>query len=103
MRFSSHTLEQNQSKRALDEGLRGGFYFHPSDEDLSPGTPVTTPASKDRSLGTPVRKKPLDGCASGYSYSGFAPTKPLPMSGFFIEKNPPGKMLVTRYLLENRI
>jgi hypothetical protein len=31
--------------------VRGGFYFHPSDEDLSPGGPV--------------RKKPLSGCAFG--------------------------------------
>jgi hypothetical protein len=51
-------LEQNQSKRALDENHEGGFYFHPSDEDLSPGSPV--------------RKNPLDGCAPGYSYSDFA-------------------------------
>jgi hypothetical protein len=49
---------QNQSKRALDKSLKGGFYFHPSDEDLS--------------LGTLVMKKPLEGSASGYSYSDFA-------------------------------
>jgi hypothetical protein len=39
-------------------GIQGGFYFHPSDEDLS--------------LGTSLRKKPLEGFASGYPYSGFA-------------------------------
>ena len=38
-------LEQNQSKRALDESLKGGFF---------------------------LRKKPLEGAAPGYSYSGFA-------------------------------
>ena len=64
--------EQNQSNRALDKNLKGGFYFHPSDEDLSLGTPVTTPSSKDRSLGTPERKKPLQGCAPVNSYSDFA-------------------------------
>jgi hypothetical protein len=50
--------EQNQSKRALDESLKGGFFYHPIDEDLS--------------LGTPERKKPLEGSAPGYSYSDFA-------------------------------
>ena len=40
------------------KGLQGGFYFHPSDEDLSPGTPEW--------------KKPLSGRAIGYSYSGSA-------------------------------
>jgi hypothetical protein len=29
--------------------------FHPSDEDLSPGTPVNHPSYEDLSLGTPVR------------------------------------------------
>jgi hypothetical protein len=38
-------LEQKQSKRALDESLKGGFS---------------------------LRKKPLEGIASGYTYSGFA-------------------------------
>jgi hypothetical protein len=38
-------LEQNQSKRALDESLKGGFF---------------------------LRKKPLEGIAPGYSYSDFA-------------------------------
>ena len=38
-------LEQNQSKRALDKNLEGGFF---------------------------LRKKPLEGCAPGYSYSDFA-------------------------------
>jgi hypothetical protein len=65
-------FEQNQSKRALDESLKGGFYFHPSDEDLSPGAPVTTPSSKDRSPGASTKKKPLEGSAIGYSYSDFA-------------------------------
>jgi len=35
--------------------LEGGFYFHPSDEDLS--------------LGTPLRKKPLGSMDSVYSHS----------------------------------
>ena len=43
-------LEQNQSIRALDEGLKGGFF---------------------------LRKKPIEGCAPGYSYSGFAMGAPL--------------------------
>jgi hypothetical protein len=38
-------LEQNQSKRALDESLKGGFF---------------------------LRRNPLEGCATGYSYSDFA-------------------------------
>ena len=44
---SKHTraLKRNQSKRALVEGVQGGFF---------------------------LRKKPLGGVASGYSYSGFA-------------------------------
>jgi hypothetical protein len=33
-------LEQNQSKRARGECKRGGFFFHPSDENMSPETPV---------------------------------------------------------------
>lgn len=40
--------------------IQGGFYFHPIDEDPS--------------LGTPLREKPLEGFASGYTYSGFALT-----------------------------
>jgi hypothetical protein len=50
--------EQNQSYRTLRKSIQGGFYFHPSDEDLS--------------LGTPLREKPLEGFASGYTYSGSA-------------------------------
>jgi hypothetical protein len=42
-------LEQNQSERAFDENLKGGFYFHPSDQ-----TCRFTPSSRDRSLGDPV-------------------------------------------------
>jgi hypothetical protein len=38
-------FEQNQSKRALDKNLKGGYY---------------------------LRKKPLEGCAPEYSYSDFA-------------------------------
>jgi hypothetical protein len=44
-------LERNQSKRVLVESFLGGFFFHPSDEDLS--------------LGTPEKKKPLGGFAFG--------------------------------------
>ena len=51
-------LERNQSKRALAECVRGDFYFHPTDEDLS--------------AGAPDRKKPLGVVLPGYSYSGFA-------------------------------
>ena len=49
-------LERNQSNRAQAKSIQGGFFFHPSDEDLS--------------LGTRLRKKPLEGFASGYIYSG---------------------------------
>jgi hypothetical protein len=35
--------------------VKGGFYFHPTDEHLS--------------VGTPERKKPLGGLAIGYIYS----------------------------------
>jgi hypothetical protein len=51
--------ELNQSEYALLESLRGGFFFHPT--------------SKDHSLGTRERKKPLEDIRSGYSNSGFAP------------------------------
>jgi hypothetical protein len=51
-------LEQNQSKRALIKSREGGF--------------ISTPTSKNRSPGTPERKKPLEDMASGYSYSGYA-------------------------------
>ena len=44
-------LEQNQSKHALNKNLKGGFY---------------------------LRKKPLDGCAPGYSYSDFAIAQSYP-------------------------
>jgi hypothetical protein len=45
LRDASRWQEQNQSKRALNEYLKGGFF---------------------------LRKKPLVGCAPGYSYSDFA-------------------------------
>jgi hypothetical protein len=51
-------LEQNQNKRALTKSLKGGFYFHPSDNDPS--------------LGTPAGKSHLAALLSGYSYSDFA-------------------------------
>jgi hypothetical protein len=65
-------LEQNQSKRAIDESIEGGFYFHPIEEKSLDGDPGNHPSSKDRSMGTPERKKSLEGCAIGYSYSDFA-------------------------------
>jgi len=43
--------------------IQGGFYFHPSDEDLS--------------LGTPLRKKPTRRFACGYTCSGFALAEPV--------------------------
>jgi hypothetical protein len=54
------------------QNVRGGFYFHPSDEDLPPH-----PTDKDPSAGTrcrrdPEQKKPLDVLLPGYSHSGFA-------------------------------
>jgi hypothetical protein len=51
-------LEQNRNSGAKVKSLQCGLYFHPSDENLS--------------LGTPARKKPLRGRAVGYSYSGSA-------------------------------
>ena len=38
-------LEQNQSFRTTGECVQGGFYFHPSDENLSPETPVEEKAA----------------------------------------------------------
>jgi hypothetical protein len=32
-------LERFSSLHAVSDGVGGGFFFHPSDEDLSPGTP----------------------------------------------------------------
>ena len=63
--------------------MKGGFFFHPSDEDLSPGTPVDHPSDEDLSPGTPVdhpsdedlspgtpeRKKPLERVLSVYTNS----------------------------------
>jgi hypothetical protein len=37
---------------------------------------TSTPTSKDRSLGTPERKKPFEDITSGYSNSGFAVVAP---------------------------
>ncbi len=83
MRGSENALERNQSKRVLTKSLEGGFYFHPTDEDLS--------------VGTPAGKSHLAGLLSGYSYSGsaiagvhffFAPEPSFPSreSGFFMRK-----------------
>jgi hypothetical protein len=33
-------LDQFSNSRKLDDSVQSGFYFHPSDEDLSLGTPV---------------------------------------------------------------
>jgi len=59
-------LEQNQNNRALTKSLKGGFFLHPSDEDLSPGTPAG--------------KSQLAASLSGYSYSDFA-IAPAPSKG----------------------
>jgi hypothetical protein len=37
--------------------LKGGFYFHPSDEDLSPGTPVEKKATWVRGFGLQQLRK----------------------------------------------
>src|ERR1035437_4600321 len=50
--FPAACLERFSSSRGVSSAVQGGFYFHPSDENLS--------------LGTPERKKPLSG-------SGFPP------------------------------
>jgi hypothetical protein len=34
------TLERFSNSRALNDSKESGFFFHPSDEDLSPGTPT---------------------------------------------------------------
>lgn len=62
LHISGSVLERSQRKRTLAIGVRGGFYFHPSDIDLSPRTPD--------------RKKPLDIVLPVYSYSGFSVTEP---------------------------
>jgi len=52
----------------VDEDLSPGTpVIHPVDEDLSPGTPVIHPVDEDLSPGTPVMKKPLRSRASPYS------------------------------------
>jgi hypothetical protein len=43
---SKGPLERNQSKRVIVVGDECGFYFHPSDEDLSLGTPGTEKAAR---------------------------------------------------------
>jgi len=49
---------RSYNERALSGVLQGVFYIHPTDEDLS--------------VGTPEMKKPLGGCGSGYSNCGTA-------------------------------
>ena len=63
-------LEQNPSNSAYGRIVKGGFYFHPTDEDpsLHPNE-QTSLVGDPGSVGAPVRKKPLDGCAIGYVYS----------------------------------
>jgi hypothetical protein len=51
-------LERFQNSRARGRPVKGGVYFHPTDEDLS--------------VGTPDRKTPLGIQAPGYSNSGTA-------------------------------
>jgi hypothetical protein len=48
--LAREALKQNQSKRALGKSREGGFF---------------------------LKKKPLEGMASGYSYSGFAIAVPI--------------------------
>src|ERR1700733_6355991 len=42
-------LEQFHNERALSHNVKGGIYFHPSDDDLSQGTPVFHPSDDDLS------------------------------------------------------
>jgi hypothetical protein len=65
-------VEQNQSKRAFDVSLIGGYYFHPIEQSSLVGDPGNHSSDEDLSLGTPERKKPLEGSASGQSDSDFA-------------------------------
>ncbi len=39
-RDKSAALQRFSNSRGVTGVVKGGFYFHPSDEDLSPGTPV---------------------------------------------------------------
>jgi hypothetical protein len=58
-------IDLNQSKRALTKSLGGGFFFHPTDEDLS--------------VGTPLRKNPLGGLASGVQLFWFRDKPDIPL------------------------
>lgn len=40
LKVNVYRLERFHNSGALSDGLQGGFYFHPTDEDLSVGTPV---------------------------------------------------------------
>jgi hypothetical protein len=60
-------LEQNQSKHALNKNLKGGFY---------------------------LRKKPLEGCAPGYSYSDFAKEPKLQKTRLEIKNHQPRSRVV---------
>ena len=42
----NHRPERFSNSRTLNKIEKGGFIFHPSNEDLSPGTPDTTPATR---------------------------------------------------------
>jgi hypothetical protein len=43
--LNSRILERFSSSREVLKSVKCGFYFHPSDEDLSPGTPVEEKAT----------------------------------------------------------
>jgi hypothetical protein len=58
--------------------VEGHHSLHPSDKDLSLGTPVSTPGDEDLSLGTPVWGScRLEGIGPGYIHCGTAVSFPL--------------------------
>jgi hypothetical protein len=47
-------FERNQSYCALSSLVRSRRSLHPTDEDLSVGTPILHPTDEDLSVGTPI-------------------------------------------------
>jgi hypothetical protein len=75
--ISENAVDRFQNSCALLRGVKGGIYFHPTDEDLSVGTPVpphrrrpvcgdpgSTPQTKTCLWGPRLRKMPLSSSGS---------------------------------------
>jgi hypothetical protein len=59
----------------------GGYFFRPTDEDLSVGAPFH-PTDEDLSVGAPLRKKPLERALSVYRNSENAIEPGVPFATF---------------------